>query len=157
MCFGPGRLKTKLNSKQKLGSLPRESKIMTGAYCFSLALHHQQHDMVQVAVRWHCTQGYSEDFTWGGITEMFILIFCNIKKPPWEPSRDLVIWKVAGLSGIPESWKRSCLLPSRWVFSVHLIPAGGLGSVAFFLLFCCFRWKQNTDVILSTVVGLDYF
>jgi len=45
MGFGPGRIKTKLNSKHKLGSLPREPKMVTGVYCISLALHHHQQDI----------------------------------------------------------------------------------------------------------------
>lgn len=105
VCFGPGRVKTKLNCKGKLGSLPRKSRIMTGMSCISLALHHQQQN-IQATLRWRCAEGCSEDFTWWGITTMFVLLFCNIKKPPWEPSRNLVIWKVTRLSGILESWKR---------------------------------------------------
>lgn len=88
MGFGLGRIKTKLNCKHKLDTFPRESKIVTGACCISLAMHQWQ-DTAEVTV-W-CAEGCNEDFTWWSKTKMFILIFCNIKKPPWEPSRDLVI------------------------------------------------------------------
>lgn len=135
LCFGPGRIKTKLNHKHKFGSLPGESKIITGCYCISLALHHQQQDIVQVTARWHCAEGYSEDFTWRGTIKMFILIFCNIKKPPWESRRNLVIWKVTRLSSIPESWKRSFSFTS---FQMSILcpfnPCWWLGLRGFFFV-----------------------